>query len=166
MEMQKVNSTYTQRERIPVGPSRNVIRMTKMSMGDLDAMLEKAQEHGVVGRAQVQEQEKKAPYSFLAKGDGVMRYIEHKGVVFICDDENQALTLGDMSDSNAVLTIPLEKGGCLKVNRANLGDLAAAIDMFSPADVGRIMRAIAADNRAQGMKREIEEEKGSVVNLG
>ena len=71
-----------------------------------------------------------------------------------------------MSDSSAVLTIPLEKGGCLKVNRANLGDLASAIDMFSPADVGRIMRAIAADNRAQGMKRELEEEEGSVVNLG
>ncbi|MCI8280346.1 MAG: hypothetical protein HFI76_01300 [Lachnospiraceae bacterium] len=166
MEIQKIGSTYTQRERIPVGPSKTVTSMTELSMGDLEAMLEKAEEHGVVGRAQVQEQEKRAPYSFLAKGDGESRYIEHKGVVFLCDDKNQALTLGDMSDSSAVLTIPLEKGGCLKVNRANLGDLASAIDMFSPADVGRIMRAIAADNRAQGMKRELEEEEGSVVNLG
>lgn len=166
MEIQKINTAYSQKERISVGPSRHVTSMTEMSMGDLEAMLEKAEEQGVVGRARIQEQEKKAPYSFLAKDDGVTRYIEHKGVVFICDDKNQALTLGDMSDFDAVLTIPLEKGGCLRVNRANLGDLAAAIDMFSPADVGRIMRAIAADNRAQGMKREIEEEKDSVVNLG
>ncbi len=165
MEIQNISSTYKQRERISVGPSKNVTSMTELSVGDLDAMLEKAGEADVVGRTQIQEQEKRAPYSFLAKGDGDSRYIEHKGVIFICDDKNQAITLGDMSDSNAVLTIPLEKGGCLKVNRDNLGDLASAIDMFSPADVGRIMRAIAADNRAQGMKRELEEEEGSVVNL-
>ena len=138
-----------------------------MSQGDLEHLVEKAEENGgVVGRANVQEQEKKAPYSFLAVDDGVQKYIEHNGIVFLCDDQNQALTLGDMSNPNDVLTIPLEKGGCLKVNRDNLGDLAQAIDMFSPADVGRIMRAIATDTKVQQMKQEIEDEKNSVVNLG
>ena len=62
-----------------------------------------------------------------------------------------------MSDKENVLTIPLSGGGCLKVNRDNLGELADAIDMFSPEDINLIMRAIAQDNKARSMKKEMED---------
>lgn len=167
MEMVNNKTSYAEREYLRVGPSKSMNRILDMDTNDLDQMIEKAGENGTVGRAEVYEEEKKAPYSFLAVTDpGGQKYIEHKGVIFLCDDQHQALTLGDMSNPDQVLTIPLEKGGCLKVNRANLGDLADAIDMFSPQDVGRIMRAITTDTRTQQLKHEIEEEKNSVVNLG
>ena len=93
------------------------------------------------------KQEKKAPYSELAE-NGTIQY---KGVVFVCDDENQALCLGDMTDEKNVLTIPLEKGGCLKVNRSNIGDLSRAITMFSPQCTRKY--------------QEIEETEDSVMNV-
>lgn len=167
MSVQGIGGNYQSNARIVPGPSKNVAGVSEMSQADLERLVKKAEENGgVVGRANVQEQEKQAPYSFLAVDDGMQKYIEHNGVVFLCDDQKQAITLGDMSNSDNVLTIPLEKGGCLKVNRDNLDDLAKAIDMFSPADVGRIMRAIASDTKVQQMKQEIEEEKNSVVNIG
>lgn len=98
--------------------------------------------------------EKKAPYSYLADESGVILY---KGVTFICDDEKQQIRLGDMSDSKNVITIPLAKGGCLKVNRDNIEDLAKAISMFSPEDIGRIMRAIAQDSKVKQVEFEIDE---------
>ena len=52
-----------------------------------------------------------APYSYLAE-DGVITY---NGVSFFCDYENNAITLGDMSDEKNVITVQLENGGCLKV---------------------------------------------------
>jgi hypothetical protein len=70
-----------------------------------------------------------------------------------------------MSDSKNVLTIPLENGGSLKVNRDNIGDLSKAISMFSPEDVNRILRAIADDNKAQEELREIEDEEDSISKL-
>ncbi len=100
--------------------------------------------------------EKKAPYSYLADESGVIVY---NGVAFICDNQKQQICLGDVTDSKNVLTIPLAKGGCLKVNRDNLGDLARAIGMFSPEDVERILRAIARDNKAREMGMEIEDMK-------
>lgn len=107
------------------------------------------------------KQEKKAPYSELAE-NGTIQY---KGVVFVCDDENQALCLGDMTDEKNVLTIPLEKGGCLKVNRSNIGDLSRAITMFSPEDVRRILAAIAQDAQCTRKYQEIEETEDSVMNV-
>lgn len=67
-----------------------------------------------------------------------------------------------MSNSKDVLTIPLEDGGSLMVNRNNLGDLAQAISMFTPEDINRIMRAIADDNRAQSAQKEIEDDENSI----
>ncbi len=67
-----------------------------------------------------------------------------------------------MSDLRNVLTIPLSGGGCLKVNRDNLGDLSQAITMFSPEDINLIMRAIADDKKVQEMQNTIEEEKTSI----
>lgn len=98
------------------------------------------------------------PYEYLSE-DGVINY---KGTVFVCDAEKNAICLGDMSDRKNVLTIPLEDGGSLMVNRANLGDLSNAITMFTPADQNRIMRAIADDKKAQEMQREIEDDKASI----
>ncbi|MDE7478388.1 MAG: hypothetical protein K2M91_10635 [Lachnospiraceae bacterium] len=98
------------------------------------------------------------PYEYLAE-DGVITY---NGVTFFCDTEKNAICLGDMSNKKDVLTIPLEGGGSLMVNRNNLGDLAQAISMFSPEDINRIMRAIADDNKAQEAQKEIEDDKNSI----
>lgn len=100
----------------------------------------------------------KVPYGYLAK-DGV---IEYNGICFICDEKTNSICLGDMTDETKVLNIPLSGGGCLKVNRANLGDLSKAIGMFSPEDVNRILRAIAQDTKIQSMKNELEDMEASV----
>ena len=115
-----------------------------------------AYEAAVSGKVNPVEQlrtKPKAPYDYLAK-DGI---IEYKGAVFVCDEKNNCLCLGDVSDKQNVLTIPLSGGGCLKVNRDNLGELANAIDMFSPEDINLIMRAIAQDNKARSMQKEMED---------
>lgn len=98
------------------------------------------------------------PYYYLAK-DGI---IEYNGVVFVCDEKHKALHLGDTSDPKKCLTIPLSKGGCLIVNRDNIGDLSKAIGMFSPEDVKLILQAIAQDAKIQQMKNEIDEETSGI----
>ena len=77
-------------------------------------------------------------------------------------ERSNSITLGDVSDAKKVINIPLVGGGCLKVNRENLGDLSKAIGMFSPEDVKRIMQAITTDAKLQQMKEEIEEDKASI----
>lgn len=64
-----------------------------------------------------------------------------------------------MSDPSKVITIPLLGGGTLKVNRDNISELGRAIGMFSPEDIGNILRAIAQDRKAQETKMEIEDNK-------
>lgn len=103
----------------------------------------------------------KVPYGFLAN-DGI---IEYNGVTFVCDERTNSICLGDVSDKENTLTIPLAGGGCLQVNRDNLEQLAAAIGMFSPEDVNRILNAIAQDNKARSMEMELEDEKSDVVNM-
>ncbi|MDE6619316.1 MAG: hypothetical protein K2K74_02270 [Lachnospiraceae bacterium] len=98
------------------------------------------------------------PYESYANGDT----ITYNGVVFVCDKEKNAICLGDMSNKNDVLTIPLEGGGSLMVNRNSISTLAGAISMFSPEDANRIMRAIADDKKAQETQREIEDDKNSL----
>lgn len=101
-----------------------------------------------------QQENNGVPYGYLAK-DGI---IEYNGVVFVCDPEHNAIHLGDTSNPKNCIRIPLSKGGCLVVNRDNLGDLAKAIGMFSPEDVRRILEAIAQDAKVQQMQHEIDEE--------
>ena len=103
----------------------------------------------------------KVPYSHMAR-DGEISY---NGVTFVCDAQTNSICLGDVGDRENTLVIPLSEGGCLKVNRDNLGDLSRAIGMFSPEDVNRIMRAIAKDNKAKQMEAELEDEKSDVTNL-
>lgn len=98
------------------------------------------------------------PYGYLAK-NGV---IEYNGVIFVCDEIHNAICLGDMTDESKVLNIPLSEGGCLKVNRDNLNDLAKAISMFSPEDIKRIMEAIATDAKCQQMQQEMDETLNSI----
>lgn len=109
------------------------------------------------------ETEKKAPYAYLADESNIIVY---NGVAFYCDNEHQALCLGDMSDEDNVLTIPLSEGGCLKVNRNNIGDLSRAISMFSPEDVNRILSAIEQDKVCAGRMLEIDEMKNSIGEAG
>lgn len=104
------------------------------------------------------EGEKKAPYSYLAQ-NGI---VEYNGTVFVCDYERNRLCLGDVSNSKDCISVPLSQGGCLVVNRDNLEDLANAIEMFSPEDVRRIMCAIAQDNKAQEVQKEIDDVKNSI----
>lgn len=101
----------------------------------------------------------KAPYSILADENNQIIY---NGVVFYCDDRTNSICLGDMTQEDNILNIPLSKGGCLKVNRDNIGDLSKAIDMFSPEDINLIMRAITLDNKLQQMKMKIEEDENGI----
>ena len=93
------------------------------------------------------------PYEYLAK-DGV---IEYNGIVFACDTEHNAISLGDVSDKSKVITVRLSGGGTLYVNRENIGDLSQAMGMFSPEDVNCILRALADDAKIQKTEEEIEE---------
>ncbi len=102
--------------------------------------------------------DKKAPYSHLAK-DGI---IMHNGVVFVCNDEKQQLTLGDVSDPRECISVQMSDGGSFVFNRNKIGDLAKAIDMFSPEDVKRIMYAIAQDAKCKQMETELEEDINSL----
>ena len=95
-----------------------------------------------------------APYSYLADENGI---IEYNGVIFTCNNDKKWLCLGDMSNMDNVIRIPLSEGGCLMVNRDNIGDLGRAIGMFSPADINLILRALKLDAKIQQMKKEIEE---------
>lgn len=104
------------------------------------------------------DQDKKAPYSYLAK-DGI---IDYNGVIFVCDYEHNTLCLGNVSNPKDVIYVPLADGGTLQVNRDNIGDLSKAIGMFSPEDVNRILRAISKDAQCQKKLMEIDEAKNSI----
>ena len=93
------------------------------------------------------------PYGEMAE-DGV---IEYNGVIFVCDYEHNRLTLGDTTNKEACINIPLSGGGSLLVNRDNIDDLSRAIGMFSPEDVKRILEALARDNKIQQMKKELDD---------
>lgn len=99
--------------------------------------------------------DRNAPYSALADGNGEITY---NGVIFQCDYENNRLCLGDVSNPDNCLNIPLEKGGSLVVNRDNIDGLVKAIGMFSPADVRRIMQALAQDAKVRQTELQIEDE--------
>lgn len=102
----------------------------------------------------------KVPYGHLAK-EGVIIY---NGVCFVCDEETNSICLGDMTDKENVLNIPLSGGGHLKVNRNSIGLLSKAASMFTPEDLNLIMRAISQDTKLQSIQKEIEDEKASIGN--
>lgn len=103
-----------------------------------------------------------APYSLMADERGIVAY---KGVEFRCDYEHNRLCLGDVSNPKDCITVGLEKGGSLVFNRNNIDDLVRAIDMFSPEDINRIMRAIAEDAKLRQIKMQIEDETSGLEVL-
>lgn len=125
-----------------------------------DAFLASVDTESRIKSREIKTGEKEAPYSALAR-DSIINY---NGVVFICDYERNALCLGDMSNPDDVLSIPLSGGGTLKVNRDNIDELSKAIGMFSPEDVNRILRAIAEDTQCKRKLNEIEDDKVRFAN--
>lgn len=120
-----------------------------------NAKQEKSVIDGSYLECKIEAEKKKAPYSYLADETGMIQY---KGAVFVCDNEKQTISLGDVTaDPKQVLTIPLEDGGCLKVNRDSIGALGHAITMFSPGDIKRILNAIAQDEHCTRKQYEIDE---------
>ncbi len=99
------------------------------------------------------------PYGYLAN-NGVITY---QGVMFVCDAENKRLLLGDCSNPDNCITVPLSGGGNLVFNRNNIGSISQAIGMFSAEDVSRIMRAIAEDAKSKQVQNEIDEEINETV---
>lgn len=144
-------------------PQEKWDKLLKWTDGEIDKAKEQTEQRVEQLRREAQEKrlggKKKAPYGHLADEGGVIVY---NGVVFVCNEKQNAICLGDVSNPDNVLTIPLEGGGSLKVNRDNLSDLAKAISMFSAEDQERIMRAIQKDKKVQQMKQEIEDEKSTV----
>lgn len=109
-----------------------------------------------INKSALPEKGNKAPYSHLADENGV---IDYKGAIFQCDNEKRTISLGDMSNKDKVLTIPLSDGGSLKVNLDNIDELAGAIGMFSPEDVNLILRALRMNAKIKELKKELEDIK-------
>lgn len=127
-----------------------------MQMGQ-NFVAEKMNSEHIQERQQEQELLTNNKNEYFALGDGSS--IVYNGVCFSCNQEDNSICLGDMSDPSKVITIPLSGGGTLKVNRGNISDLGRAIGMFSPEDIGNILRAIAQDRKAQETEMEIEDNK-------
>ncbi|MCR5557757.1 MAG: hypothetical protein K6F75_09400 [Butyrivibrio sp.] len=104
--------------------------------------------------------EQKCPYSIRAK-DGIISY---NGVNFVCDYQQNAITLGNMYEKEKVLKIYLPSGGALHVNVDNIDQLSKAAGMFTPEDLNAIMRAIHEYNHCTRKRYEIEEEKSKPID--
>ncbi|MCM1283295.1 MAG: hypothetical protein NC180_07355 [Muribaculaceae bacterium] len=128
-----------------------------MKSGDFAARLGEA-EAAITreGFGHLNEDPDRNKYFRLADANGLINY---KGVIFQCDYDTNTLTLGDCSDRSKCLHIPLSGGGSLLVNRDSLGDLNAAISMFSAEDIGRILRAIELDKLARDNEMELADEE-------
>lgn len=105
----------------------------------------------------------KAPYSMLA--DPKTGKIEYNGVEYYCDFQKNQICLGDMTDIDNILNIPLSGGGRLMLNRNNLDDLEKSIKLFSPEDISIIMQAIATDNKMRQIQQELEDEASGLKVL-
>ena len=93
------------------------------------------------------------PYGILAK-DGI---IDYNGVIFVCDPKTNSINLGDCSVRSNCISVQLECGGVLNINRENIGQLAGCMDMFSAEDQERILRAIHQDQHLVRKNHEIDE---------
>ncbi len=89
--------------------------------------------------------------------------IHHKNVVFHCNRDKNFISLGDCSDSSAYITVSLEKGGFLRVNRRNLADLSYAISLFSAKDIGLIGTTVSRHLNLQKISEEWRSKKEQPV---
>lgn len=170
-EWERKNEQYEEQVRLDNGSFRTMRFMRIDSMGagisklpeqpdikdTIDDMVAEEAIQKLLGKG------KRAPYSLMADEKGI---VEYKGVEFRCDYEHNRLCLGDVSNPKDCITVGLEKGGSLVFNRNNIDDLVRAIDMFSPEDINRIMRAIAEDAKLRQIKMQIEDETSGLEVLG
>ena len=108
------------------------------------------------GQVEEEEQDKWFPYDCLSQ-DGVT--ITYNGITFQCNSEDHTISLGDVTDKKNTIVIPLSGGGTLLVNKNRIGSLGKAIGMFSPEDIGIILRTVAEYRRLAAMEFEMEEEE-------
>lgn len=111
--------------------------------------------------AEIMAERPKVPYAAMVK-DGILAY---NGVIFVADEKTNSLNLGDCSHQKDCISISLADGGTLNVNRENIGELAACMDMFSPEDQERILRAIQTDIHIARKNQELEELEDSIGSL-
>lgn len=104
-------------------------------------------------------EDSKNPYFMMSKDGATVNY---NGVTFSCNHESGALELGDCSNREKCIRVPLAKGGSLLFNPDSIGGVNKAIGMFSAEDQGRIMRAIQMYNLASQKLEEMEEKKEAV----
>lgn len=144
--------------------SRHSLEMPVQSAGTgkrqnaLMEVYEKMQSTGAKGKGLKTENSlklirnaKEGSYASAADENGV---IEYNGVLFTANEKG--ICLGDVSNSDQVICIPLSTGESLMVNRNCIGDLSRAVGMFSPEDQNRILRALQIDAKIQEVKAEIE----------
>ncbi len=169
-EWEKKDQQYEERVRLDSGSFRTMrfVRIDSMGAGAANLPEQPDTEEAVAGMTPEEAIQKllgkgkRAPYSLMADDKGI---VEYKGVEFRCDYEHNRLCLGDVTNSKDCITVGLEKGGSLVFNRNNIDDLVRAIDMFSPEDINRIMRAIAEDAKIRQVKMQIEDETSGMEVL-
>lgn len=100
-----------------------------------------------------------SPYGCMANANGSVTFND---VTYQYHSDSKYLDLGDVSNEDNVLTIPLSGGDTLRVNRDNIDDLAKSIGMFTPQDQKRIMDAIRTDAKCKEKKQEVEDFQNKV----
>ena len=78
-------------------------------------------------------------------------------IILQCDFDNNRLILGDCSNLDNCIRVPLSGGGEFVFNRDQLSNISKIISMFSPEDQNRIMRAISLDKQCRKQLKEIED---------
>ncbi len=135
------------------------------AMNGEEMLLEKTGKDGMLkveaAQAEEEEQDQWFPYDCLSE-DGMT--ITYNGITFQCDSEGHTISLGDTSNAKDTIVIPLSGGGTLLVNRNSINSLGKAIGMFSPEDIGIILRTVAEYQRVSAMKYEMEEEEEKAMD--
>lgn len=96
------------------------------------------------------------PYDCLSQDGATITY---NGITFQCNSEEHTISLGDTTNKKDTIVIPLSGGGTLLVNKNKIPSLGKAIGMFSPEDIGIILRTVAEYQRITSLKYEMEEDE-------
>ncbi len=130
------------------------------SMDGEEVLLEKTDRDGMLkveaGQAEEEGHDRWFPYDCLSQDGATITY---NGITFQCNSEEHTISLGDTSNKKDTIVIPLSGGGTLLVNKNRISALGKAIGMFSPEDIGIILRTVAEYRRIAAMEYEMEEEE-------
>ncbi len=130
------------------------------SMNGEEVLLEKTDRDGMLkveaGQVEDEDQDQWFPYDCLSQDGATITY---NGITFQCNSEEHTISLGDTSNKKDTIVIPLSGGGTLLVNKNRISALGKAIGMFSPEDIGIILRTVAEYRRIAAMEYEMEEEE-------